>query len=269
MKIVLSLLTLLLVGLLGVGGYYVYQTYDRQTAAADSSSQSVGVSAGVSMGATKKPATPYEVPKALSYAITANHDTVAWIEIPDTDINDSVVQAEDNLFYERRNERKEYEVYGCYFMDYECPFGPREVLAPNTVIYGHSTPGDLPDGKRFSQLFRFTDETFAANHPCIYMVTPEERLNWEIFAVFYTDIYFDYIRVLMTGGEMVELANAAKEKSLYNYGIEIGEEDKILTLSTCSDKYGADGTHRFVVMARLLGEQDTEPAQAQIVKIKD
>ena len=56
-----------------------------------------------------------------------------------------------------------------------------------------------------------------------------------------------------------------QEKSLYDYGITVGPGDKILTLSTCTVKYGAqDNDHRFVVMARLLPEGAEAPKEARL-----
>lgn len=246
----------------GAGGYYIYlrQSGDNPItlpSMADmpwvttkpEAPQSKGT---VTVGTTKKPNTAYTVPDSLELAIKANHDTVAWLEVPGAEISDSVLQYLDNTFYERRDERKNYDVYGCYFMDYECPVGVREVLEPNTVIYGHSAPNDDPDGKRFSKLFRFADPLFARENPCVYLSTEEERMVWQIFAVFYTDVSFDYIQVHISGEDMLKIADKAKELSLYDYGVEVTAEDKILTLSTCSDRDGGDGTHRFVVMAKLL-----------------
>ena len=61
------------------------------------------------------------------------------------------------------------------------------------------------------------------------------------------------------------LAKACQEKSIYSYDVAVGPEDKILTLSTCTVKYGAqDNSHRFVVMARLLPEGAESPATARI-----
>lgn len=270
MRIFLSVLALALVLLIGAGGYYIYAK-STGTALIPPWQDSIeniltAGKSGVTLGSTKKPSTSFSVPQSLASAIKANRDTVAWLEVPGAEINDSVLQYRDNLYYERRDERQNYDIYGCYFMDYECPVSTREVLEPNTVIYGHSAPNDNPDGKRFSKLFRFTNPAFATDHPCIHLATEDERMMWQIFAVFYTDTSFDYIRVHISGEQMKELADQAKKLSIYDYGVEITPEDKILTLSTCSDHYGKDGTHRFVVMARLMPEIEIELEKANIVE---
>ena len=272
MKIFLSILVAALVFVAGFGGYYLYRqaadaalTFPWQDSASSVGSPSAGKS-GVTMGTIQKPSNTFAVPDSLAAAIKINHDTVAWLEVPGAEVSDSVLQYLDNAYYERRDERKNYNIYGCYFMDYECPISTSEILAPNTVIYGHSAPNDDSNGKRFSKLFRYTDPEVAASNPCITLTTEDERLLWQIFAVFYTDTSFDYIQVHISGDRMKEIADRAKSLSIYDYGIDITSKDKILTLSTCSDRDGKDGTHRFVIMARLMPEAALELERATLVE---
>ena len=49
------------------------------------------------------------------------------------------------------------------------------------------------------------------------------------------------------------------------YGVDVGDDDHILTLSTCTVQYGVDNhNYRFVVMGRLLGQDDPEPEKTAI-----
>ncbi len=194
----------------------------------------------------------YEVSLALQHAYGQNEDTVGWLQIPNTDINNSVLQSNNNMYYLRRNEKKEDDIYGCYYTYYASEFESREALSANTVIYGHSDLKDNPDGPRFSQLFRFAQKEFAEKNRSIFFSIPSEQMEWQIFAVFYTDLGFEYINPDLDGGSLTAMANEAKARSLYDYGVSIYPNDKILTLSTCSVKYGERRDQRFVVMAKLL-----------------
>ena len=51
--------------------------------------------------------TQADVLDALDYETTQNQDTVGWLTVPNTRINNSVLQAHDNIAYLRTNERKE------------------------------------------------------------------------------------------------------------------------------------------------------------------
>ncbi len=187
-------------------------------------------------------------------AVEKNKDTVGWLYIPSTDINNSVLQAFDNSFYIRRDEQRGDSVYGCYFVDCDSPIGTAQEFGRNTIVYGHSDLKDSPDGKRFSQLFKFADPAFAEKTPNIYFTTAQQDLVWRVFAAFYTKTSFHYIQTEPSDTQFERLLEKAREGSLYDYDVEVTAADKILTLSTCSVKYGNDGTGRFVVMARLLRE---------------
>ena len=199
-----------------------------------------------------------------------------------------MVQAEDNHYYERKNEWKQYSWTGSFFADYECNFDSREDLSKNTVIYGHNVHfDDNKDGERFSQLFYFTDIDFAENHPYVYFsingdsdtVENEEEkaendMVWQIFSVFYTTTDFDYIKINkdyknpeegeITDAQLMNIITEAKQRSEYVYDVDVTGEDKILTLSTCSYKYDKRNDVRFVVMAKLLDEGEALQKTVQL-----
>ena len=216
------------------------------------------------LNAPKEIETDADVLDAIDYYTQRNQDTVAWLRIPGTKINDPVLQSHDNFTYLRTDEFREYDLYGCYFADWECSVGPRDILSANTVVYGHSDLTDQPDGPRFSQLFHFADAEFAAATPVIHFSTLEEQMEWEVFAVVYTNTGFSYIDAEPEGGAQA-LAQEAMKRSIYDYGVTVGPEDKILTLSTCSVRDDPqDRSQRFVVMARLLPEGAEAPQTASV-----
>ena len=185
-----------------------------------------------------------------------NPEIVGWLQVPGTDIDQPVVQTYNNTKYMRLNYEGKYSFQGCYWVDYECTVGPRETESRNTIIYGHNTAvsQDDPNGLDFAQLLRFTDEEFAASHPYIFFSTGEEDMVWEIFAVMYTDTKFRYID--MINQKIDTLVSEGRARSEFQYDVEVDPvNDKILTLSTCTAKYGYVGGEaraRFVVMARLV-----------------
>ncbi len=226
-----------------------------------------------------------ELGAKISELKSKNDDCVGWLKIPDTEIDAGVMYHENKEFYHRKNELKDYAWTGCYYADYECSFGATaDDLMRSTVIYGHNVdtgsnigtmaPDDA-DGQRFSQLFHFTDIEWAKEHPYIFFSTPEEDMMWEIFAVAYTTTDFQYIQVLkdrkvssteqITEAQMMKIVNAARERSEYDYpDVEVTGDDKILTLSTCSYKYGRRDDVRFIVMAKLVTEEDSLVERANI-----
>lgn len=253
-KFLIGAVVFLLVAALGLLAYLLADTLLPETigeaapvSAPGSSSRPRVASAG--------PPTEADVFDAIASESGKNRDTVGWLTVPGTQIDGPVLQSFDNAYYLRRNEQKQEDIYGCYFADYTCSLGGRDSLSPNTVIYGHSDLQDNPEGPRFSQLFKFTDPDFAREHPVIRFSTAEAVMDWEIFAVFYTDTQFAYIYTQPEGAEFTGLVEEARDRSIYLYEVPVTAGDRILTLSTCTVKYGQEEKEqRFVVMARLLPE---------------
>jgi len=248
------------------------------------SSQSSGESSSIIPLPSSRPEISFEsqpddlVPKENFVDEIAEHhgknkDTVGWLSVPGTDIYDVVVQGKDNSYYLRKNNLGKYDFDGCYYADYESTMGDRNQLSRNTIIYGHNLGylGVLKDDARsekFGPLFNFLDKDFTEAHPYIYFSTAEEDMIWEIFAVYYTEAamgsykpQFKFNLVNVSDSYFEYMLDEALERSIWDYGIEPSVDDKILTLSTCSYKYGTvriNGTlemkTRFIVMARLVAD---------------
>ncbi len=265
-KVLVVFAVLLVLALISAGAYLLLTDPGLSGEEEQPQSDSSQTDSAVADVDVKRQAKDYtEIQEALDYEILQNRDTVAWLKIEGTDINNSVLQSYDNSYYLRRNERREDDVFGCYFVDYECSVGARDALSINTIIYGHNDVTDDPDGRRFAQLYRFLDPEFAADVPCVQFCTLEEPMEWQIFAVFYTHTYFNYTDVNITDEEMLQIVETAKENSIYDYGVPVEAGDRVLTLSTCTTHFG-DENHRFVVMAKLLPADADIPAQVQFTE---
>lgn len=217
-----------------------------------------------------------ETKEKIENAIKINSDVVGWLTIPNTKIDNEILQTTDNTFYERRDINKNYEWYGCYFADAESVIKDKASLSPNTVIYGHNME-DRPNGKKFSQLMNYLNEDFAKNNPYIYLETPTEKLTFQVFAVFYTDAIYDSHYAFVNPKKdaktskfdnMGDIIKDSKSRSQYIYDVDVNGDDKILTLSTCTYKYGGEANkeQRFVVQARLLRDGETEKPTVSVKK---
>jgi SrtB family sortase len=152
-------------------------------------------------------------------------------------------------------------------------FGTRDQLSKNTIIYGHNwtnykRPIQLgrASDKHFSQLAAYDYINFARSNPYISFSSLEDEMYWQIFAVFYVEVpdsYMgskDFYYINDTPESLTAFANEAMERSMYDFGVTVGENDKILTLSTCTRVYNTQALaagrrkdqQRFVVMAKLM-----------------
>lgn len=188
-----------------------------------------------------------------------NSDTYAWIRVPGTNIDYPVVQGDDNFEYLYINYYRKYNIYSVIWADYRVRFGDRAQLSSNTVLYGHNydnlsgTPLVANSGhKMFEQLPSFHYLDFARENQFIHYSTEEGDHIYQIFAVFYTDVYFNYIRVNTGRDALCDIISEARRLSLHDYDMEVDGTRKIITLSTCTRARGGGGEQRFVVMGQLV-----------------
>ena len=199
-----------------------------------------------------------------------NPDVVGWLTIPDTALDDVVLQRPgDNDYYLRRNFERRYAHNGVFYADKNSHVGATAVdMGKNTVIYGHSM-SDSKNDVRFGPMRYYLEEDFARTHPYLYFSTYGEELLWEVVAVFYTDISLPYNSNTLSEAEFAAMFAQASAKSLHRYAYQYRKEDKFLTLSTCVYSLPQVGAiaypndYRLGIMARLVTAQEQRKATAQ------
>lgn len=199
--------------------------------------------------------------RKLMDARAINNDTIGWLTVPGTGIDYAVLQYTDNKYYMRLDYNQKWKFSGSIFADFRDRGTNRNDLSQNYVIYGHNVNtnhGKIRESdEMFALLLYFKDYEFAKNNQHIYYSTYEDDMVWEIFSVFYTDVDFYYIDVNpQTTEDYQYIIDEARSRSEYNYDVDVTVNDKIITLSTCTYKYDTKEEQRFVVMARLIHDND-------------
>ncbi len=178
-----------------------------------------------------------------------NEDIVGWIEIENTNINYPVLQGENNEYYLTHNYKKEKSEKGSIFLSADYEWG---VSSNNFLIYGHN----IMYGQMFQDLLKYEREEFYRAHPIIRFTTEKEDIEYEIFSVFKSRVfykseenvfrYYGFINAEKEA-EYKEFVEEAKEASLYDIDITAEYGEQLITLITCS-YHTEDG--RFVVIGR-------------------
>lgn len=178
-----------------------------------------------------------------------NHDFVAWLSIPDTNINYPVMQTIDNPnYYLRRNFEKQHSNYGVPYVQENCDLE----FSDNCVLYGHH----MNDGTMFADLCKYESEDFYKEHKTIHFDTLSGFGEYEIVAVFKTVAYsqdgFKYYHFTQAESEddFNSYIEKCKELSLYDTGASAEYGDKLLTLSTC--EYSRTNGRMVVVAKRIV-----------------
>lgn len=171
-----------------------------------------------------------------------NEDIVGWLKIRALDISYPVVQGEDNDYYLHRTFEKVDNFAGCLFMNCD---NKSDFTDQNTIIYGHN----MKDGSMFGKLKKFKEEETFSKSKFFWMFTPDRIYQYRIFSAAVVNKTGLNYQVMFDEDEFDTWISTAFESSVVeNKGIEVTEEDRVVTLSTCT---GDDAT-RFVVMGKLV-----------------
>ena len=188
---------------------------------------------------------PYEnIPTNLETLVDMNNDTVGWLSVNNTKINYPVTQAVDNDYYLNKDFYGRRTANGWVFMDYR---NDAVNLSKNTIIYGHA----LLSGYMFGDLRKTIKSSWYKNEDNLYITfnTLGKEMKWEVFSIYRTPYTTDYLKVNFFDDEdFLEFADLISDRSVYNFGVKINEDDYILTLSTCS----GNDNGRLVLHAKLV-----------------
>jgi len=171
-------------------------------------------------------------------------EALAWITVPETQINYPVVQWTDNQYYLNHTARHESSRYGAIFMDYR---NSGEFSDFYTVFYGHN----MRSGKMFGTLRQFRDAEFFERVKYGTLQTSKKTYQLQFFAFVLADSTGEYYNNLafVTPGEKEAFIETIKKTVGRWRDIPLGPEDHILALSTC---YAATGDERILLLAKLV-----------------
>ena len=179
--------------------------------------------------------------------INKNPDTIGWIKVLGTDINYPVVQTNNNDFYLTHSFDKSYNKAGWIFADYINKNLKNNELDKNTIIYGHKRQNNSMFGT-LSNVFKEEWLSNKENH-YINFSTLNNNMVWEVFSTYTIEKEEYYIQSNFSSDEeYISFLNTIKNRSTYKYDVNISKEDKILTLSTCTNV----GKGRTVLHAKLI-----------------
>lgn len=187
--------------------------------------------------------TVYE--KVFTKLLSLNKDTIGWLTVKGTDIDIPVVQSVDNDYYLNHSFDGTKSSFGWIYADYRNSF---DTFSKNTILYGHNI---RQTNLMFATLKNVLETSWLGNEDnhIITFSTTENDYKWEVFSVYTIDDTNDYLRTDFDDDDLyLRYLNQELGRSIYNFNVEVGVEDEILTLSTCYK----DSSKRLVVHAKLI-----------------
>lgn len=160
-----------------------------------------------------------------------NQDTVGWLYLPDTVLNYPVVQGDDNEYYLTHMFDGTKNSSGSIFIDCDNDINSD---AYNTVIYGHH----MKNGSMFAVLSKYRAKEWYESHPYLWFVTPGCAYKLHVYSVYTAKVSQDAWNVKFDGQEDYEKWLAeTKNRSEISTDIWPNENDRVITLSTCSYEF--------------------------------
>lgn len=177
-------------------------------------------------------------------------DIYAWLELPDTGIDDPVLQrAGADLFYNSHNAYGQYYMCGAVFS--QSAYNGRNFDSPMTVLYGHSTVLGQPGA--FMELNNYADEAYFDAHREMRVYMPDGMYVYRIFAAcVHSNEHLLYCHDFSDETQFDAFFSSLTEDTSPDSHIDAEAlpqaGDKVLTLSTC---YSANKNLRYLVMGAL------------------
>lgn len=173
-----------------------------------------------------------------------NSDVVGWLEVPGTNVEYSVVKANNNDYYLTHNFNKEYNSSGWIFTDYNNKVDGTD---KNLVIYGHN----VKDNSMFGSLKNIINEEWYNNEENYNIIFMTENNNeiYRVFSVYKIEVEDYYIQTEFSNSNIFgDFVKTIKGRSIKNFNEEVNTEDNILTLSTCAN----NNKYRIVLHAKKI-----------------
>lgn len=155
-------------------------------------------------------------------------EVVAWVEVPGTNIDEPIVQA-DPTYPNRWLYADVFEEggYGTPYIDCDCSLG-----GPFTIIYGHH----MDDGSVFADFAGYSDGGYAEEHGTIYLYTRGDNRRHELRVVAVDVVNASY-ETLQTEFKTVDEFAEYASRSLAQSDVVLEEQASVTHLyafATCS-----------------------------------
>ena len=179
-----------------------------------------------------------------------NKDIVGWIKINNTNINYPIVQTKNNDYYLNHSFDKTKNKAGWIFADYK---NSLDEVDKNIILYGHNRI----DGSMFGTLKTTFRKEWLNDKTNYYISLNINNKNYiyKVFSIYETPLEDYYLKKeFASNEEYLAFLITIESRSIHNFKPVLKVEDKILTLSTCSN----NNQSRLVLHAKLLYEKQVE-----------
>ena len=179
-----------------------------------------------------------ELKKQVRELSQSYDSSIGWIYIPDTNINYPIMQAEDNEYYLHRSYDGSYLYSGSIYLDWRCK---SDFSGDVNMLYGHN----MSDGSMFADVTKFIDSNYFDSHDYGWLTTENAVYKIDFFSVSQPENYDSFYDV---NADVNSWLDNLRSESFIWRNLEFSNEDKFISLSTCT---GSEGSSRTVLTGKL------------------
>ena len=185
--------------------------------------------------------------------LATNSETVGYVYIPGTQLDEPVVQTTDNATYlDKRFDGVNEPLMGTVFMDAD---NKKDFSDRLTWLFGHARGSKVVDHRMFKDVNYFSRQEYFDAHPYVVIETPERKYYYEAVAMiivpeetaFYRTSFDDDKDFEKQLGIIYDTAEVKKPN------VKVSAKDKYLVLSTCREE---DDTIRANLYLRQIPDSE-------------
>ena len=172
-----------------------------------------------------------------------------FLEISGTDFKEALYQYSNNDYFLTHNGLGQKKSSGATYLDYRINSTSKKIL-----IYGHNNDKlSLP----FSILENYNDFDYYKEHKYLTLTFDDVKYKYEIFSVYIETSNWDYMNIKFSSNSLYKShLNDLKSRSIYDTGVEINGNEKIIILQTCSKnkEYSSYDKKYMLIIGKLIEE---------------
>ena len=250
-KIIASILTFVVIVF---GGLFVYNSFlapksDKQNSVNDVKVTQEAPKQTYTVSAEEK---EYLANKFKGLLAT-NSETVGYVYIPGTQLDEPVVQTTDNATYlDKTFEGVHQPLMGAVFMDTD---NKKDFSDRLTWLFGHARGSKVPDHRMFKDVNYFSSQDYFDKHPYVVIETPERKYYYEAIAVVIVPETTAFYRTSFEDDADFEkqLTAIYDEAKVKKPNVKVSPKDKYMVLSTCLEE---DDTIRTNIYLRQIPDSE-------------
>lgn len=247
-KIIASIIAVAVVAL---GGFFIYSSF---LAPKSDKQNDVNVTQEASKQAYTVSAEEKEyLANKFKGLLATNSETVGYVYIPGTQLDEPVVQTTDNATYlDKTFDGGNQPLMGTVFMDAD---NKKDFSDRLTWLFGHARGSKVPDHRMFKDVNYFSRQDYFDKHPYVVIETPERKYYYEAVAMIIVPEETAFYRTSFDDDADFEkqLTTIYDTAQVKKPNVKVSSKDKYLVLSTCREE---DDTIRANLYLRQIPDSE-------------